>query len=387
VAFEGTLVGADGRAVAGQEVQVDLEPARELMGRQLAEGQGFQALPLGRVDTDAAGRFQLRVPAQLGDLTGYRNEDGSVGVTVSSFDNGRQGMLHLDVFPREAGRSGWSATREGSGRTTDRGTVDLTLSIAATPAATAAKAGAAGAAAGAAGAGGRTAANGSAAAMAAPESKCPQSQGMTGYSWVWGPSNNLLRKWVTVEQVLTKARSRTRFDWRETHNTAMEMTANTGAGGALATIGLTKSNQNTNGITFTSGAGTNTTPNFLNFQAEWTYRAQNLYCINYANGSHYYAGVYRWVPYQFTGGNRAVKPSGNTFACNPNYAATSGYEIYVSRKTTQTYTYGVGWSGLNARSQQTNGDEQRLTYRPVSGPFGLCGSNQVPARASLVREY
>jgi hypothetical protein len=59
--------------------------------------------------------------------------------------------------------------------------------------------------------------------------------------------------------------------------------------------------------------------------------------------------------------------------------------VWTSRTSTTTYSAGVAYPGLDLESKESNDTSHKLTYN-FSANTSICGNNNVPTLASLIRE-
>jgi hypothetical protein len=207
-----------------------------------------------------------------------------------------------------------------------------------------------------------------------PEQRC------SGADYVWVLLNTQsIDKWGRVAIIYTRGKTKMDYDWSNTEESEVDMTANIGPSGALLPIGLSHSVQTAAGVNFSAGAF-----NLKNLEVGWAYYAYHLQCQTPQR--KWYPGYYRWIPHHFTGGNR-ITQSTASFSCNENFKITISSPVWVSRSVSNTFKGGVDWIGFSANSRQVNTNEHKMTISPLNGKTAtICGSNNHPTRALRIRE-
>lgn len=146
------------------------------------------------------------------------------------------------------------------------------------------------------------------------------------------------------------------------------------------------STSSTTGVTVKGIPNAGRTYNFT-----FRFRKYDIYCVQGINYTQTFSGYSQWRPYFWTGGNSFS--SWTPFTCPSSYkASTTASSWWVSREETLTRTAAFSISGgaLKATQVYSSGNNVKLTYFKVSSDpaasYTLCGNNDVPANASLVRE-
>ena len=124
---------------------------------------------------------------------------------------------------------------------------------------------------------------------------------------------------------------------------------------------------------------------WLDAQIQLDNRAYNLKCMDSITGEWYYPHVWEWRPYQWTGGNRKVKPKYKIFKCKSEYKVSISSATWTARESSYTYSTGAKLAGIGLRVKQTNSGSHKLTFTP-DGTAKLCGSNNYPIYARQVKE-
>ena len=212
--------------------------------------------------------------------------------------------------------------------------------------------------------------------------------GVSGYEacggtsfYYWARSDaNIIRDWVSIARVHTDNQLSNFFYWSNSEETEMEFVANVGYRGALATVGYGHSQVRTNGVTYSAG------PYYwIDYLADWDFRAYNLYCGSGASPSYSYSGIYEWRPYVWTGGSSYKNATGTLFSCTSSRTAQISYETWATRSSVVFWTNSFSIGGVGGRSRQTSTSEHKLTWRPSSATW-WCGNNNYPIYAALARE-
>lgn len=130
------------------------------------------------------------------------------------------------------------------------------------------------------------------------------------------------------------------------------------------------------------------------YNLTFRFRKYNVFCQvmgTWAPMQFEFSGYSQWRPYKWTGGN--TFSAWTPFVCPAAYKSTgTASSFWVSREETLTRTAAFSISGgaLKATQVFSSGNNVRLTYTKLSSDpaatYTLCGNNDVPAGASLVRE-
>lgn len=351
----GTLLTVHGRPAAGATVRFDLEPMRSLTASRVP--RATELVKLGEAVTDAQGRWSLQVNA-LGDLSGYREADGSSSLLVTAHGKDVQLLQHLQVKAPRAQGAAWSWS-----------SLDAELTA---PAASGA---------GAAGAG-PASIQLDLRAQRAPEVSPDmgvKGGGICAGSFYWDRSDaNVIKTWDRVQRIFTASRTTWEYEWDNENNTTVDAAANLGRGGALVRAGLTKIQTNSAGFRAVNGVKRS-----RDLVIQLDNRAYFLYCRD--PGGSRYSGVYEWRPLSWTGGNRSAAPKYPIFKCNPRWAIRITFPTWTAQKSSHTYGVGAELAGVGLRVAQTNSSSHKLTFNPRARAR-LCGSNNYPVYARQVRE-
>jgi hypothetical protein len=205
-----------------------------------------------------------------------------------------------------------------------------------------------------------------------------------------GPIGWRTRPRIKYNHVPTKyvrTRNRARFRWRisRSHETTLEFAVNVAgrkyAGGAL------KSSWNENSITWTP-----TVSNFQKriFKIKWAYQKQRKFChSDLGDGGIWMLDWWRWMPKRPEAGNSSPKTN-VVFQCagtGPRYSDWIQHEVSVARNTSVMYRNWFTILGVTLDGRQLDRSDQVFTVIPDAGRKAhVCGDNDTPAYASLVKE-
>jgi hypothetical protein len=202
-------------------------------------------------------------------------------------------------------------------------------------------------------------------------------------TWRWMDKDAYTKRWVPTQKLTARSKSKMKYEWETSHNTEMQI-AYAGYGDHYAG-GLTKSWNDVNaaGIIATVGPDWNG-----ELDLQWQFRKQRQWCLTRGGygGTYRDSGKRRWMPLDWTGGNRNRVDSW-TWACDPDYESYTDNQLWVARSSSVRWVQWFEIAGVQLDSVQTNSSAHRLTVMPLSGKrVHICGSNDIPARASSVRE-
>ncbi len=132
-------------------------------------------------------------------------------------------------------------------------------------------------------------------------------------------------------------------------------------------------------------------------QSEWDYNHRQLACYDTFTGQKRYAGVGEYYPYRPTGSTRFVSATGEEFECWDTSSNPANTDITVSRGKTRSTSGSFSISGVAGRvalglSTSSSTSSTTINRLTVDGrgtdvqTFTLCGSDDLPVYATLVRE-
>jgi hypothetical protein len=201
--------------------------------------------------------------------------------------------------------------------------------------------------------------------------------------WRWMKKNAYLKRWLPTQKLTARSKSKMKYEWETSDQTEMQV-AYAGYGSHYAG-GLTKSWNEVNAAGIIANVG----PDWNGeLDLQWRFRKQRQWCLIRTP----YGGVYRdsgkrrWMPLVWTGGNRNRVDSW-TWQCNQDNTTYTDNQLWVARASSVRWVQWFEIAGVQLDSVQTNSSAHRLTVIPRSGQrVHICGSNDIPTRASSVRE-
>jgi hypothetical protein len=370
IVLVGTLRDTAGQVVAEREIKVML--LEYVAPKKVRPGSTQLATVLDGTTTDSAGAFSLGVT--VGDIpAGYVAPDGRVIARLIAPDpsSAVHQVADFNIYgepdPRGTERSAPLASATPVAHTL---TVDAIAHETETSTVV----------------GGAPADDGVQAAAINPYNYCDVSYEY----YAWEETGLGALPWASDQKVFTKgltAQILGAYNGVEhKHNTVVSV------GGGFFDGGLSSS-------TITSADIVHTVPQNSSYdlQSQWDYNHRQLACYETATGRKRYAGVGEYYPWRPTGSTRFVSASGQDFACNHTSTNPANTDITLSRGRTRNTSGSFSISGvagkvglgLSTSSSTTSTIINRLTVDgkgTAAQTMTLCGSDDVPIYATLVRE-
>lgn len=196
---------------------------------------------------------------------------------------------------------------------------------------------------------------------------------------------------VTVARVYSAGGTTNSFDYNETKSTKFEIAITLAGKGFVGGGGLVNSAVNESGTTLEGG-----TFQGLSQRLTWRFAEYKIICFGDNPKTKdrieqtYDSGYRMWRPNRWTGGASYVK--WNPFPCQKkNSTSTTARSFYRSNSRTVTMSAAFQIGGfLNASQEFEHSAAGRLTYVKTSPSatslIYLCGNNDLPTTADIVRE-
>lgn len=365
----GTLVDDGGAPVANTQLAVNLDPAPAMQIAADAAGQGATGLPLSAVKTDAKGHFSLPVPA-LKNIGQYVDADGIATLLFMSFDAKQDLVFRQDVrLPSAPGEGAHAplddekvfksartvAARSKSGTSVLPELTGVTLTAKRTP--TKARARAVNAA-----------------------SECTRTWGTAPWaSYQWKREGTPTRNWVPVQHVETGGHTKVAYDWSNTTETSLEIAVKYEYKGVGAKGGYAHALLVSAGINFDLG-------NYYtrDLDVSYDFYDYRLWCTLSGDATKVRdSKVIEVRPYHFAGYNRSTTYR-TVYHCTPAYKDLLGHALWVSRKTTTTFSAGLSLKGVEVGVKQINTAEHKKTFTPTRDGATICGQGNDPVSTEKV---
>lgn len=405
----GFLLNESGEPVAGQRIRIDLEPstitekaADDSLGPQLGlPVPALAMVKLGETRSKKDGSFSIRV-TDLGDLSGYLEDDGSVSVLVTS--SGAEGA---DVFRHLLLRPPSGEQREWTWASADQQTtlpgkpgepvrvrlqgVDNSVSdsLLADPdprdvAALRQRGGS--------------------------EALASFNEGnfCSGGIWWRSAPEGVYDQQVSVRvaRIFNWYNVSSSYTYRNGSKTEVSRVASFSKGSVIGNFegGLGRTEDRSRSVAITQNFSPFTSADMA---IDYVYRPHWLFChvpsgFTYEserppNGNPYFAfsGAMEWRPEYPSGGGGAVSPAAGIFKCGFQGIISLSDSLEIDQGGTYTYNKSVSGAGLansifglSLTSQQTYSEDHKLTFfrKPGTNPQ-LCGRDNVfPPRARQVKE-
>lgn len=219
--------------------------------------------------------------------------------------------------------------------------------------------------------------------LASPTAPCPAGA-LVGYRL----TSRYQDRPVALASAYSAGKTKSTFQYATTTGSSFQVGVTYG-GSVGGVSGTQKASQST-----TTGVSINGIANAgRHYNITFRFREWNIWCTTNVrvNPQHKFSGYSQWRPYKWTGGNSFT--NWVPFTCKAAYKASlTASSFWVSRNETVTRTgaFTISGGGLSATQVYSSGNNVKLTYKKVStsstATYNLCGNNDVPAAASLVRE-
>lgn len=376
VAVVGRLHDAEGNPVRFADVRLDLDPRRAMLAGA-SDGVAVQSLHVGTGSTNENGEYVIRAPSN-GDWDGYIEADGTVAATISSLTAEHNALQRVTLLPPSRGKKEWrlpdvedtfvvdgeaevsalsTARAEGTVREPTQSGGHVFVELLAAPV---------------------TSSSNAPGEVTAQTVDGVDVCGSSFYYWSRSDAN-IIRDWSAIQRVHTDNQVRVTYNWSNGNSTDLTYFANVGTNRSLVSVGYGKTVTSASGVNFSIPAYT-----LANLELDWDWRAYNLYCGSGSSPTYSYSGTYEWRPYLFTGGNRATSTS-TTFSCVDARTTTISSPLWVTRTAVVAFSGTVNLGSVSGASRQTNTTSHTQTFSP-SSPTAICGNNDYPTQASIVRE-
>jgi hypothetical protein len=385
--IEGILRQSDGQPAPQARIRIDLEPSgAEAMAAPTDEA--VDLVNLGQDKTDGNGRFKFKVK-NLGDLSGYTNEDGSASLLITSFGDSASLLYHLRLVPDSSGKRRWmwdtydnavaagpnavalkslaSVNEEGGAPTDPSDKRSLREKHRAEPLVVDLTSQAPGSNAG----GGDVSTQG-----VNGSNYCSN-----GYQWRRDDQNEGIDTHNRLQRVYTKSGiTKWEYNWSTTTKTQQDVSANVGYNGSQVAAGYVGVQSSSTGINFIRPANHQQDARAVMRNKPW-----RLYCSMTSYPYSYSANVHEWRPAYYTGYNNFGALNTPIFNCDYRYEGQISNPTWVAKETTLQFSVGTNLAGVNLRTATSNDESHKLTLTPTGSPW-VCGYLAPIAFASQVRE-
>jgi hypothetical protein len=189
-----------------------------------------------------------------------------------------------------------------------------------------------------------------------------------------------------VQRVETGAHSTLSYAWSNSTELSNQIGVEYKLEGVKYSAGVTKTLKNSSGATFNVGSN-----QYVDLAVAMKFSRYQLGCQPY-NGNTPLNPI-DWTSYDFdypdysAGGTHVTTVGGSVWACKSanEVTETKGDPIWVARSSTSIFNAGVSYPGVDLQSKETDNSTHKLTYNFTANTY-LCGNNDVPTTAQLIRE-
>lgn len=201
----------------------------------------------------------------------------------------------------------------------------------------------------------------------------------------WQPIDSYRYNWVPTKWGKTESRGSLRWKIGQTQQTDLQGVID--IAGDYGTLSFMGSESETSSIDAEPKIPNNSRQLV---EMHWKYQKEQKICVPAAEEQGAYGlNVYRWVPDQWTGGNRLLDTSSGV-SCGgsgPAYHDTYGSTTTLSKDTTVTYDAFYTIANVELDVKQADTSAQTFSIIPNSGTnVNACGSDGSPLVASFAKE-